>query len=105
MCSSCFNRFLFHKYQPALASQNPELIPANEVWDKVMFLHVSVPAGNGAGGLVCIPECNGAGRGWCVSQKAIGWVVHIQLECVLVIFRCHLKVGCLQESFQSIFSC
>ena len=58
------------------------LPPVNEVWGKVMFLHVPVILSMGgvsqhamgqAGRVVCIPECNGARqRGWCVSQNAMG---------------------------------
>ena len=33
----------------------------------------------GQAGVVCIPECNRAGRGWCVSQHATG-----QAECVCI---------------------
>ena len=48
------------------------LPPTNEVWGKVMFLHLSVilftgeciPACSGQG--VCIPTCNGAGMGVCL---------------------------------------
>ena len=45
------------------------LLPANEVWGKVMFLHLSVILFTGGG---CIPACNGQGGETITSQRAIG---------------------------------
>ena len=58
--------FTFH----AGKDQRKLLPPANEVWGKVMFLHLSVSHLLTGG---CIPACTGADTPWAdISQHALG---------------------------------
>ena len=69
------------------------LRPANEVWGKVMFLHLSVILFIGVG---CGRHLPRQTPSWQTPPRAdppkrqLKWVVHILLECILVFLSFHL---------------
>ena len=77
-------KFIVVKEIPASTSHISLLPPANEVWGKVIFLHLSVILFTGGGGVL-------RGSAWSRPPRLLLRAVRILLECILVKNRLALK--------------